>query len=102
MYLSNYAIDDNQRVSVMADTAPSDPSLNGKSSNEVFLAAITYSSVSSVIIQCDKSTYPHSNINRGTISGSAGSMRNHNEFQNRGNYDRTQPFRAEYEALKMK
>lgn len=60
MFLSNSAIDDSQRVSVMAAAAPSDENLNAQSTNEQFLGAITYQSVSSVIKQCDKSSHGQS------------------------------------------
>ena len=56
MLLSNSAIDDTQRISVMAAAAPSDQHLNGQSTNDQFLSAITYQSVASVVKQCDKSS----------------------------------------------
>lgn len=56
MLLSNSAINDAQRVSVMAAAAPSDENLNSQSSNDEFLSAFTYQSVSSVIKQCDKTS----------------------------------------------
>ena len=42
MLLSNSAIDDNQRASVMATAAPSNPALNNQLSNDLLLGSITY------------------------------------------------------------
>lgn len=63
MLLSNSAIDDSQRVSVLAAAAPSGDSLDAQSTNDQFLSAITYQSVSSVIKQCDKSPSATGNVN---------------------------------------
>ena len=86
MLLSNSAIDDSQRVSVMAAAAPSDESLNSQSSNDAFLSSITYQSVSSVIKQCDKTT--HTTVDQAPLSASsAGTSRSHE--QNRNNKGRS-------------
>ena len=56
MLMSDSLIDDTQRVSVMAAAAPASANINGISTNYEFLAAITYSTVTSVIKECDKSS----------------------------------------------
>ena len=100
MLLANSAIDDNQRVSVMAANAPSNSCLNGQLSSDEFLAAITYNSVASVIRQCERST--PSTSEEYSLTASAGTMNSSNNGQQRGNLNRSRPSKAEYEALKMK
>ena len=100
MLLSNSAIDDNQRVSVWAATAPADPTMSSQSTNVMFLSAITYQSVASIVKKCDR-THTTS-VNQNSLAGSsAGTTQRygHSSPQNRG---RTRPTKAEYEALMMK
>ena len=59
MLLSNSAIYDLQRVSVMAAATTSNENLTSDSTNYEFLGAFTYQSVSLVIKQCDTSSQPH-------------------------------------------
>lgn len=49
-----FSIDDEQRVSVIAAASPLHENLNAQSSNDQYLSAVTYSSLASVIKQCDK------------------------------------------------
>ena len=83
MLLSNSSIDDNQRVSVLAATAPSDPNMNAQSSNDDFLAAITYSSVASAVKHCDTSS--ESSLENTTLAASSAGT-NNSYGQSRGNY----------------
>lgn len=57
MLLKNSAIDNNQRFSFMSAAAPSGVDLHIQSSNNYFLAAVTYSAVASVIKEFDKSSH---------------------------------------------
>lgn len=84
MLLSNSAIDDTQRVSVLAAAAPSDDNLNAQSTNDQFLSAITYQSVSSVIRQCDQSSAASENLNALNAS-SAGTTYRGKGNRSRGN-----------------
>lgn len=53
MLLSNLSIEDAQLVSVMAAASPSEADLGNQSTNDQFLAAVTYNSVASIIKKCD-------------------------------------------------
>lgn len=66
--MSNYAIDDLQRISVMDPGAPSDVNLNNKSTNGEFLSAITYRPVSSAIKQCDQTVHTHKGENKISVN----------------------------------
>lgn len=66
---SNSAINDSQRVSVMAATAPSVENLTSQSSNHQFLSSITYQSIASVVKQCDKTS--HDAIENGPLAASS-------------------------------
>lgn len=55
MLLTNAAVENSQRVSVLAAAAPSDPKLTNQCSTDDFLKAVSYCSISSVLSQCDKS-----------------------------------------------
>lgn len=100
MLLSNSAIDDNQRVSVLAATPPADPTLNSQSTNDMFLSAVTYQSVASIVKQCDRTHTTSVNQNSLAASSAGTTQRyGHSSPQNRG---RTRPTKAEYEALMMK
>lgn len=57
MLLSSFAINDSQRVSVMAGAASSDENLTSQSSNDQFLSSITHQPIPSVIKQCDKTLH---------------------------------------------
>lgn len=57
MLLSSFAINDSQRVSVMAAAASSDENLTSQSSNDQFLSSIIYQPIPSVIKQCDKTLH---------------------------------------------
>ena len=81
MLLSNSAIEDSQRVSVMAAAAPSNQNLSSNSSNDEFLSAITYQSVSSVINQCDKSSQPPVE-NETLTASSAGTTQFRGQYRN--------------------
>lgn len=74
MLLSNSAINDVQRVSVMAAAAPSASNLNAQSSNDQFLAAVTYTFVSSVIKQCDKAAHSNTGQASGTLAAGSGNV----------------------------
>ncbi len=100
MLLANSAIDDNQRISVMAATAPSDATFTAQSTNDEFLAAITYNSVASVIKQCDKTS--QNTEESSALTASTAGTSSFGSNQNRGNYNKPRLSKAEYDALKMK
>lgn len=86
MLLSNASIDDAQRVSILAAASLSDENLGAQSSNDQYLSAVTYSSVASVIKQCDKSA--RSPTTNGTLNASSGGFGNSFNNRNSRNGDR--------------
>ena len=72
MLLSNSAINDSQRVSVMAAAAHSNQNLSSNSTNDEFLSSITYQYVSAVIKRCGNTSQPH--IQNETLSASSAGM----------------------------
>lgn len=79
MLLSNSKAEDSQQVSILAAAGPSTEDLGDDPTNDEFLGAVTYESVSSVIRQCDRhSSAQHLNGNHVCTS------RSHNSrFQTR-------------------
>lgn len=57
MMLSSLSIYDSQRVSAIDTTSPSEANIHAQSTDDQFLAAVTYSSVASVTKQCDNSSH---------------------------------------------
>ena len=100
MLLSNSAIDDNQRVSVMAAAAPSDSNLYNQSTNYQFLGVITYQSVASVIRQCDKANLPRTTEQPLTASSANGT--GNGGYYGGNSSGRGRPTKAEYEVLMMR
>lgn len=56
MLLPNSEINDAQRVSVIASASAAGADLEANSRNDQFLDSVTYSSIASVIKQCDQSS----------------------------------------------
>ena len=103
MMLSNSAIDDNQCVSVMAASAPSDPALNSQSSNDLFLGAITDQSVASIVKQCDKSNQPgQAAPSNSMLTASFANTVGSSGSRGRNNGGKGRPTKEEYEDLMMK
>lgn len=76
MVLSNSASDDSQEVSVMALAAHTDVNRSGQSTNDVFLSAITYHTVSLVNTQCGRNSQTLQDENN--ISANSACLRQNN------------------------
>lgn len=85
MVLLSSAIEDSQRLSIIAAASPNDDNLSAQSSNDEFLCSITYQSVASIIEQCYKSTISQ---NENNLIGASSAGLSLHTFQNRGGRSR--------------
>lgn len=87
MLLANASVDNSQRVAVLAAAAPTDSSFTNQSSNDEFMKAVSYSSVSSVLRQCDKpksnSIEDHNPISSNSAATFHSSFSNHSSRRDR-------------------
>ena len=74
MLLSNANVDQTSRVSVLAASAPSTDDFNDNSTNDDFLAAVTYKQLASVVKQCERASVNPAAYNETLTASSAGAM----------------------------
>ena len=82
MLLSNSGIDHSQRISVLAAAAPTGNNLTDSSTNDQFLAAVTYKQVASVVKQCNSGS---SSTSGETLVGNYGGPTNETNRNGNGN-----------------
>lgn len=97
MLLANAAVDNSQRVSVLAAAAPNNSNLTNESSNDDFMKSVSYGSVSSVLRQCDKPSSFSSDQRNPVTSNSASTVPQHNKY--RRNNDKSERRKLSPEQL---
>lgn len=70
----------------MVSAAPSASELNAWSANDKYLAAVTYTSVVSVIKYCDKTSHFTLNCSNGTLTANSGDI--NRQWRNNGSRNR--------------